>query len=108
MVVVRHFVAAVTGNDIQVVMSAWPHLARAKQGTFKLIVRIGDAVRMEDRLQAVRSESFVVRHERYFVVSKSIATKLSIQYLAQFVVTDDFRCALTGKDQYLLPIAVDM
>ena len=79
MVVVRHFVAAVTGNDLQVVMSAWPYLARAKQGAFERIVRIGDAVRTEDRLQAVLVESFVVRHERHFAVSKSMATKLSIQ-----------------------------
>ena len=50
MVVVRHFVAAVTGNDLQAVMSAWSHLARAKQGAFERIVRIGDAVRTEDRL----------------------------------------------------------
>ena len=73
MMVIRHVVTAVGGNDIQIVMSAWPHLARTKQGAFERIVRIGDAVRTEDRLQAVLVESFVVRHERHFAVQERFA-----------------------------------
>ena len=34
--VVRHFVAAIAGDDIQVMMSFRPDLARTEQGTFKL------------------------------------------------------------------------
>ena len=37
MVVVRHFVAAIAGDDIQVMMSFRPHFARTEQGTFKLV-----------------------------------------------------------------------
>ena len=68
MVVVRHFVAAIAGDDIQVMMSFRPHFARTEQGTFKLVVRISNLIRTEDRLQAILVKRFIVRDERHFSV----------------------------------------
>ena len=68
MVVVRYFVAAIAGDDIQVMMSFRPDFARTEQGTFKLIVRISNLIRTEDRLQAILVKPSVVRHKRNFSV----------------------------------------
>ena len=68
MVVVRHFVAAIAGDDIQVMMSFLPDFARTEQGTFKLVVRISNLIRTEDSLQAILVKRFVVRHKRNFSV----------------------------------------
>ena len=66
--VIGHVVTAVAGNDIQIVMSAGPHFARTEQGTFKLLVRISNLIRTEDRLQAILVKRFIVRDERHFSV----------------------------------------
>ena len=60
MVVVRHFVATIAGDDIQIMMSFRPDLARTEQGTFKLIVRISNLIRTEHCLQAILVECFIV------------------------------------------------
>ena len=67
-VVVRHFVAAVTGDDIQVMMSFRPHFTRTEQGTFKLIVRIGNLIGPEHSLQAVLVKRFIMRYKGHFSV----------------------------------------
>lgn len=58
----------IAGDDIQIMMSFRPDLARAEQGTFKLIVRISNLIRSKNRLQAVLVKRLIVRHKRHFSV----------------------------------------
>ena len=63
MMVVLQVISTTCGNDVEVVMSPWPTLARCDAGTVKLIVGIIHLINTEYCFQTTLIKSFVMSHQ---------------------------------------------
>ena len=63
MMVVFQVISAAGGDDVEVVMSSWPTLARCYAGAMELIIGIIHLIDTEDGLQTTLVEGLVVRHQ---------------------------------------------